>query len=63
MEDVRTVLVDQDSVFVIVVIRVAADVRSLVDHQHLFPKLRSKPLRDHSSRKTRSYDQIVKPVY
>ena len=60
MENMRAVLVYQDAVLVVVVVRVAANVIAAVDQQHLLVELRSNPLGERAARKSRADN---KPVY
>ena len=49
VEDMWSVLVDQDAVVIVVVVGVAADVRALVYDEHLLVGVRGQPLGEHTS--------------
>jgi hypothetical protein len=59
MEDVRSVLVDQNAGFVVVVVGVAADVRPLVADDHFLPAVRRQPLRNRGAGEASTNHQIV----
>ena len=59
MKDVRSILVDQDSVLVVEVVGVAGDVWTLVHHQHAFAELRGNTLGHGCSRKASTHDEVV----
>ncbi len=49
MEDVRSVLVDEETGVVVVVVGVAGDVGTLLHHEHLRPVLARQPLGQHAA--------------
>ena len=59
MEDVRPILVNQESAFVVVVVRVATDMRTFVDDEHPLAAVRGKTLRHDATREARPDDQVV----
>ena len=60
MENMRAVLVYEDAVSVVVVVRVATDMTAAVDQKNLLIQLRCNPLGQRAARKPRPDD---KPVY
>ncbi len=59
VEDVRPVLVDEHARVVVMVVRVAADVRAAVDEQHLLIELRREPFRRHTAGETCPNDEVI----
>ena len=59
MENVRAVAVDQDARRVVLVVRVAGDVRPLVHHEHGFVGAAGESLREHCAGETCAHDQHV----
>ena len=59
VEDVRTVLVDEQPVLVLVVVGVAADVVAQVTDQHLLVGLAGQPLCDHAACESRSHHEVI----
>src|SRR5687768_6318249 len=56
----RSVLVDQDARLVVVIVSVAADVRTLVDDQHFFAGHGRQALGEHGTGKSSTYHQVIK---
>jgi len=54
MKDMRTVLMDQHPRIIIVIVRIASDVRALVDNQDLFARIHSEALSHDAAREARS---------
>src|ERR1041385_7522783 len=60
MEDMRTVFVDKDARLVVVVKSVATYVGPAINQHHPFPEIPSHLRGHYGSRKSCSYDQVVK---
>ena len=59
VEDVRAVQVNQHTLLVVEVIRIASDVRPLVHHQNAFAHTHGQLFGKHGTRETRADDQVI----
>src|SRR5258705_8279144 len=60
MEDMRPVLMHEDTGVVVPVVGIAADMRTTVDDQNLLLALARNPLCKHTAGKARTHDQPIK---
>ena len=60
VEDVRAVLVNEDSGLVISVVGIAADMMPAIDHKHLFVTLARKPFGNNAPGETGADDEPIK---
>ena len=60
VEDVRTIFVNEQTIVIVVIVGVPADVIAAFDNQDRFTQLRRKPLGNDASGKTGSNNKIVK---
>ena len=59
MEDVRTVFVDENTVFIVMIVRVAADMIAAVANENALIELAGQPLRDDTPGVARANDEII----
>src|SRR5687767_11715694 len=60
MEYVRAILMYQDSGFVVMIVSVATDVRTLVTKQHFFVRTGCEPFGEYTAGEAGAYNQIIK---
>jgi hypothetical protein len=59
VKDMRPIFVDQDAVVVVLVVGVAADMRTLVDDQHLNTRPGGEPLGQDTTGEAGTNDQVI----
>ena len=60
MKDMRAVLMNQNAGVVVMIVSVAADVRTLVTKQHLLVRTRCQPFGEDTAGEAGAYNQIIK---
>ena len=59
VKDVRPVLMHEDAVFIVVIVRVAADMRAFVAEDHFFVGTCRESFREHAPGKPRTDNQVI----